>query len=83
MIAAHAGIDCAVGAVRGRIRPQRVPVPIGVAELPLDGTPEWPAASHCVVGNKLRLPQSLGKGRSDISRLANKIETEQIVIKCP
>ena len=35
--------------------------PIGVAELPLDGTPKWPAASHCVVGDNFRWRQSLGK----------------------
>jgi hypothetical protein len=36
------------------------PLPIGVAKLPLGGTPLWPGTSHCIVVNKSRLPQNLG-----------------------
>jgi len=36
---------------------------MSVAKLPLSGTVEWPAASHCVVVNKFRLPQLFGIGR--------------------
>ena len=37
-------------------------IPINVAKLPLCGTDGWPAASHCVVVNKSRLPQLFAIG---------------------
>ena len=61
-------------------------IPIGVAELPLDGTPEWPATSHCVVGNNFGLPQSLGNGRpasggGHLNR--DRTDSYEMSLKCP
>ena len=39
-------------------------IAIGIAELPLYGTLEWPVASQRVVENNLRLLQREGNGRS-------------------
>ena len=61
-------------------------IPIGVAELPLDGTPGWPAASHCVVGNNLRLPQSSGKSRrrcTGVRENQDGTDSYKMSLKCP
>jgi hypothetical protein len=49
-------------AAGARPMPDTRSTPTSGLELPLSGTVEWHAASHCVVVNKSRLPQNFGNG---------------------
>ena len=50
----------------GRVQCERASSPIGATERPLDGTQQWPTASHCVAGNNFGLPQRFRNGRSAV-----------------